>query len=174
MQVDIWGYAIEVKRESPVLGKRLLCTSIGKEVPTVIGEAAAIIHVYIRESAVDVDSGVLSGIPVDVCIQVNALTAPDVLVGGVEHVLSCRVLQTWNLRIGHHPHDVLNAVVGESVAQGEVDIELRREVAITEAKRMTLLTFKMRITLRNIGRRRVIEIGIEIPDTWAVDAHVVA
>ena len=92
LQVDIWGYAIEVKRESPVLGKRLLCTAIGKEAPTVIGEAAAIIHIYIRESAVNVDSCVLSGIPVDVCIQVNALTAPDVLVGGVEHVLSRRVL----------------------------------------------------------------------------------
>ena len=150
LQVDVWRYTIEVKGQSPVLGKRLLCTAIGKKAPSVIGKGAAIVHVGIGESSVDIDTGVLGGIPVDVCIQVDALTAPDVLVGGVEYILSRRILQTWDLRVGHHPHHVLDAVVGETIAQGKVDIELRRKIAVTEVERMTLLTLKMGITLIDI------------------------
>ena len=174
MQVDVWRYSIEVKGQSPVLGKCLLSTAIGKKAPTVIGEGAAVIHVRIRESSVDIDAGILGSVPVDVSIQVDTLTAPDVLVGSVEHVLSCRVLQTWNLRVGHHPHHVLDAVIGKAIAQGKVDIELRCEIAVTEVERMTFLTLKMRITLIDIGGRRVVEVRIEIPDARTVDAHVVA
>ena len=38
---------------------------------------------------------------------------------------------------------------------------------------MTLLTLKMRITLMDIGGRRVVEIGIEIPNARTVNAHIV-
>ena len=39
---------------------------------------------------------------------------------------------------------------------------------------MTFLTVKMGITLIDSGGRGVVEIRVEIPDAWTVDAHVIA
>ena len=39
---------------------------------------------------------------------------------------------------------------------------------------MTLLAAQVGVTLTDVGWGRVVEIGVEIPDAWAIDAHVVA
>ena len=59
-----------------------------------IGKVAPIIHVGIGESPIEIDAGVLGGIPVNIGIQVDTLTAPNILIGSVEHIFSRRVLQT--------------------------------------------------------------------------------
>ena len=46
------------------------------------------------ESPIEIDAGVLGGIPVNIGIQVDTLTAPNILIGSVEHIFSRRVLQT--------------------------------------------------------------------------------
>ena len=59
------------------------------------------------------------------------------------------------------------------MAQGEVDVELWRKIAVAQAKRMVILTVEERITLTDVRGIGIIEIRIKIPNARAVDAHVV-
>ena len=83
-------------------------------------------------------------------------------------------IKDFSIRIGNLMADPFDTIIIERMAQRKVDIEFRREIAIRQIERMAFLTLQIRIPLADKHRILIIEIRIQIPDSWTPDAHIIS
>ena len=89
------------------------------------------------------------------------MTLDDVAISGVQQVVA--VVEAV-LRDG---------IVGEVVVQVQVDHQFRGEHVVHQRDVMCLLHVEVGVTVSDGDGVCLVDIGVQVGDTWAADAHVV-
>ena len=142
----------------------VVAQSAGRVFGVKIGHAAVYRAVQLRED-----------VPAQVIVKGRALRVSYVLEGGIHGTGRGEVLPVIEI-LPAAAHDVahaLDAVVEEGVGQRQVEVELAGELAEGGAYRLAALGVEVAVSLADVLRIDVVEVGVEVIDARPGEAHAV-
>ena len=139
-----------------------------------VAQRLAVAHVTIAHAAIEGNTGIGNGCPVGIRHQTGILDAAYVGIGRVDDILAGRIGQALYIAVIDQTVYALDAVIDKPVGACEGIGEFRIVTAELQVYSVAFLSVQVGVALRYGIGDAVIEIGIQIPYTGAVDAHLVA
>lgn len=144
--------------------------------PSVVAQLArGIREVQIRQVGIDGPADAAVHIPSKIHIESRALGAAYIHIGAVERARGCIVLAFVKVfaPVAYDTAHLLDAVVETTVSERHVEVQPAGEVAIGDAEVVAALGIELSVALGDALRVEVIEVGVQIIDAGARQAHAI-
>ena len=137
--------------------------------------ARGIREIQVRHVGIDGPADTVGHIPSQIHVERRALGAAYIHIGAVERARGCIVLAVVKVfaPVAYDTAHLLDAVVETTVSERHVEIEFTSEVAIGDSEVVAALGIELSVALGDALRVEVIEVGVQIIDAGARQAHAV-